>query len=335
LAFRLRGAENLWTAHMTRRLASIHAALAAELADTVVLPGTINLLIAANRSLSRSPGVLGRRLEQRQIRARLVSPAYVHFLYANDRFAELATLLAATDAPTNTDARPICYAITLVIWLSKFVEVGDLDLQWIETLSLWVPITALAALLAGLLALRLRSAVRRMALVAAAAFSGMVIETSVILAYQGSRGALFGDLGLLLTAFMAGLAVGAWVVGRLHAWLISGHLRTRLTGGIVLLALAICGLSVAWMLDAGVSFGLAGAALLLCADGAAVAAALAFAASSSGRQQATVISPLYAADLIGGSLASVLASLAFIPVLGLWGAAYLGAALALLVVALL
>ena len=45
-------------------------------------------------------------------------------------------------------------------------------------------------------------------------FAGMVLESVLILNYQTASGALFQDLGVLLTMFMAGLATGALAVDR-------------------------------------------------------------------------------------------------------------------------
>ena len=120
LALRLRGAENLWTPQQTRRAASIHRALRAVFSDVVVLPGTTNTILASPSTLLRDPSVLGERLTDRGIEGRLVIPAYVDYLYTNDRFFEISELLDTADAPVNTDSRPVCYQTTQLIWLSKF-----------------------------------------------------------------------------------------------------------------------------------------------------------------------------------------------------------------------
>ena len=59
---------------------------------------------------------------------------------------------------------------------------------------------------------RLRPAWRRGLLAAVAGFLGIVSEAVLILAYQAKEGVLYQDIGLLLAAFMAGLALGAPVL---------------------------------------------------------------------------------------------------------------------------
>src|SRR5512140_794356 len=112
LAFRLASSENLWTPALARRTASIARALHAAFADVVILPGTSNVFLASNRPLTRDPGVLAARMEARGVKARLVSPPYLRYLYTNDRREEIERRIAATAAPMNTDARPVCYQYT-------------------------------------------------------------------------------------------------------------------------------------------------------------------------------------------------------------------------------
>ena len=61
-------------------------------------------------------------------------------------------------------------------------------------------------------------------------------------------------------------------------------------------------------------------ALLLAVAGFLVAGILAYAGLYRVRDQQTVIAPLYAADLLGGCLGSLLGSLVLIPLFGLDGA---------------
>jgi len=135
LALRLRGAENLWTPQLILRTASIHGALRAVFRDVVVLPGTTNVVLASNEPLSRDPRELGNRLSEREVEARLVIPAYVEYLYTNDRFFDIERRLDEADAPINTDVRPVCYTYTLMLWLSMFFP----DLGLVELPSLDAP----------------------------------------------------------------------------------------------------------------------------------------------------------------------------------------------------
>jgi len=329
LAFRIRGGENLWTPQQLRRTASIQRALEEVFSDVVVLPGSTHTVLAANRTLTRQPAVLGKRLADRRITARLVSPAYLEYLYTNDRFAETADLLAAAGAPVNSDVKPVCYQFTLLIWLAKFFPV----LSWLEiprpdpadlVRSPWAWLT-LVVLVGLLVASRRHFQLRRGLLAAVAGFSGMVLQTLVILNYQTGSGVLYQDLGLLLTLFMAGLTLGAASLDRLAR---SGSLSVM--GALLLGLFVVLSAALAFLLSRGWAQGLPGTALLQVGCGFVVAALFAFASLHRQTDQHSVVSPLYAADLLGGSLGSLVASLFLVPVVGLVGASLATAGLLLL-----
>lgn len=339
LALRLRGAENLWTPQLQRRMASIHRTLGTVFDDVVVLPGTTNTVLASLDTLSRDPAPLERRLIEREVEASLVVPGYLDYLYSNDRFFTIAETLDRSSAPLNTDSRPICYQYTLLLWLSRFyldlalVDLAELESGWVGT-SPWIWLTLLA-LGAALLIARRIDLLRRSLLAATAGFTGMVLETLLILHYQTARGVLFQDLGFLLTMFMAGLAIGAWAVDR------RASTRNRLAGpgsgfgASILIVFAVASLVIGWFVAKGMASSLAAVSLLLLLCGCLVAAVFAFASlqrrhDQQPPDQRAIISPLYAADLIGGFAGTLAAALVLIPLLGMPASALIVALVALL-----
>lgn len=328
LAFRLRSAENLWSPQLARRNGSIFRALESVFPETVVLPGVTNLFIASPAPLERNPEILGGRLAEKKLPARMVTPPYVRYLYTNDRFFRVAELLAQTPAPVNSDARPICYQYTIAIWLSKFFPaLAQLDLSFSGRAGGNMLLFGAVAILLLLLARR-KIALRRMALAGIAGFLGMVTETLVILQYQVHSGVLYQNIGILLMAFMAGLALGAFATEaylRNH----SGNIpRLRKTGLALLGGFVLANLLFAAGFGAEVLPGLLSAAILLAAAGFLVAGIFSLASLYRVENRQAVISPLYAADLAGGCAGSLLASLFLIPIIGLAGSAGLAAAIA-------
>jgi spermidine synthase len=324
LALRLHGAENFWTPALTRRTAGIHRALREVFPAVVVLPGGTNLLLASRAPLPLEASGPAARLAARLPGARLATPAYARYLYTNDRFAETASRLARDPAPANRDAHPACYQASMLLWLSRsYPRLAGIALpEWrLADLARWPAAWAVAAALLGLLALaRRRDATRRALYAGLAGFAGMLLESVLLLHYQTRSGVLYQDLGLLLTAFMAGLALGARGGERLEA-----HRATRL----VPLGLAGLAAAGAVLVATGAGGGLAPMAGLLLLAGTLVAAAYAGAVLRGSPDPATVTGPVYAADLAGGCLASLIAGLATIPMLGLPATAALAAAVAL------
>jgi spermidine synthase len=336
VAFRLKSAENLWTPQQAARAASIHRSLRAALPEVCVLPGGTNVFAASRRPLARDPQLLADRLQSRRISTRLVSAPYIRYLYTNDRFAQIAHMLETAPAPPNTDVRPICFQYTLMIWLSKFYpELAFVDIHsaaaWFRSRRAlaWFGVPVLAGLL---LILRRRPAIRRAALAATAACAGMILETLLVLNYQVKSGVLFQDIGLLITGFMAGLALGACTTDR---WIADRAHRIPLWFGLAL----TCGLAATSLVTgigirAGFFAGLWQTLGLLLATGFLTAAIFSCAALQGSPDQSKVVAPLYAADLVGGCLGSLAASLVFIPLAGSVATALAVAPLAVIAVLL-
>jgi hypothetical protein len=126
---------------------------------------------------------------------------------------------------------------------------------------------------------------------------------------------------VLLAAFMAGLAVGSFVLERI--WGRGGP--TRAPRLALATSLGVTGA----LLGAGAVLGLVGASLILVATGALVGAVLAE-ASLAADDPSAVVAPLYAADLLGGAAGALATSLVLVPGVGLAGTALGVAGLCLL-----
>jgi spermidine synthase len=328
LACRLPSAENRWSPALAARNASIHKALAGVFSHTIVLPGTASLFLASGKPLQRDPAVLADRLKERRIMSHFISPPYLGYILTNDRVEEIARLLEGTPSPVNTDARPACYANTLVLWLSRFFPAAG-NLKWPEVLLRgdipWGFLGGAAGgwALLGFGAWKSRRA-RALLLVWVAGFGGMVLEGAILLGYQSKCGALYQDLGILLCVFMAGLGVGAAAADR------RGRRCETMGRGLAILgvmgAVACCS---AWILGHEGRLGLFGAAASLAALGGAVGGAFAFASAVWSETGGEGAGPLYAADLLGGTTGALFGGLFLLPVLGLPSGATLVALLAL------
>lgn len=324
LALRIRAGESYWAPLLARRMASVAGALAVAFPDTLLLPGDPTVLVASNGRLERDPPTLAARLRERGVHARLTSPEYLLYAYDPARLEEVGARLRAARAPANTDDRPVAYGQAAALWLSRFFP----RLLFGEGPALWAFAAApAAALLLGLPLLRRSDPARRLLRMAVAGFAGMSLECVLLLRFQSVRGALFQDLGLLITAFMAGLAAGAGLAGRV------GALERPRAGRGLLLGLGTLALLLAFGLRAGAGGGLPTTALSLALAGALVGGLFAETSATGFARREQAIA-LYAADLAGACLGSVLASLVLIPLLGLAATALTMAALCLLAAAL-
>ncbi len=332
LGYRLQSAENVWTPLFAGRMRSLLGAPLMAFRDVVILPGATNIVLASRSTLTRDPVVLGDRLTARKIQARLVSPAFIRYLYTNDRRLGIERTLAEGGAIVNSDARPVCYQYGALLWLSKFFpSLSTVDppalvagLTPAGRASAWlIALLAPAALFAGA---RFSNAWRRTMMVAVAGFAGMVLETILLLHYQAMSGVLYQDIGLLLTSFMAGLAAGALIMAKLPAHLGS----SRSAGSVILAAFALQSVLVAWQTAGSGAASLVAVGGMLACAGALVGALFAFASLRTNGDQVRAIGPLYAADLTGGAAGAVAGSLVLIPLAGLVTSSLLTALLAAL-----
>jgi len=334
LAFRLQASENIWTKFLSYRNAGIYQALKTAFQNVLVLPGVKNTVIASNGFLSRDSDRLTARFNERKIDARFVSPAYINYLFTNDRFFEIENHLSTTRVEPNTDVHPICYRFSSMIWLSKFIpEMIHHDIAWfgypsgIRILS-WMFLILILCLL--FLLVRYSRRLRGMLLVAVAGFIGIILETMLILYYQAKNGVLFQNIGILLMAFMSGLAVGSIAIQKvaLNQILKYGAIKPSL-GLNLLVGSGLLGLVFWILLKAEASLGIFTIAFLLFLGGFLVSGLFAFASLAEIEDQKIVVSPLYAADLFGGCAGSLSGSLILIPFFGMGQSSILAAVLAL------
>jgi hypothetical protein len=303
-------------------MVSIYRSAKAAFRDVLFLPGSTNVVLCSNEPLPRDPEIPAARLRERHISAKLISAAYLRYLYGNDRFTQVSAILTNGTAPANTDNRPICYQYTVMLWLSKFFpSLAGLDLSRTSRRALRPAVpewSVFAAAVCLFLLYRRREWLRLPLLMGTTAFLGMVLETLLLLYYQVKNGVLFQDLGILLMSFMAGLTAGALALHRLKG--IEGERQQRMPKslgiGLVLSFVPLAGwLAYRGHTDTGMR--LPETAILLGVSGFLVAAVFAYASLSDRRHARDLIAPLYSADLIGGCLASLVATLILVPMLGL------------------
>jgi hypothetical protein len=239
-------------------------------------------------------------------------------MLTNDRLAEVRQTLETGTAPVNTDVRPICYQYTVMLWLSKFLPGarfwdfsfpdfrGGRGIVWLLALSL--PVLLLGST---------HWHIRRVLLMGVAGFAGMALEAVLLLHFQTKSGVLYQDIGILLTGFMSGLALGAFAVEKID------RNPSKLLGFALLAGFALLGGIVGWDINAGTGAGLFVCLGYLAVTGFLVSGLFAYTSLHERESQLGAITPLYAADLIGGCFGSILASLVLAPMAGMATTAHL------------
>jgi spermidine synthase len=198
-SFGLTGAENYATAEVRVLTSAIHRALSASFPNILVIPGARQYFVASERPLGYD---IAARLERRHIDTRYVRGEYLAAKLTDDRLAAARNTVAAEAAP-NRDFRPGSYYVHLRYWLSQFGS------------GMFLPALLVAALLVLIGGLVAGSADRAVpAALCASGFAGMGLEVVLLIAFQVTYGYVYQQLGLIVTGFMIGAALGAAWSGR-------------------------------------------------------------------------------------------------------------------------
>jgi spermidine synthase len=311
LAFKIQSSENIWTRQMTERNAGIFYALKSSLENVIVLPGVVNIFIAAKSKLTTDTKLLSKRFIERNLETKLVSPQYINYIYTNDRFTEIKNLISSSLNNINSDFHPVCYSYTISLWLTKFfpnLTFSESPLTTFPKPGKSILLFLIIILFIGIfLVLRKSVLIKRIVLVFAAGFIGMTIEIILILLYQNKNGILFRDIGLLIMAFMVGLSLGSYLINKIIT-IIKDRIKIQdWIGGLLFVGFSILILIVYFFIK--VDF-------ILLLVGMFVSGIFAFTSLYKVTNQQIVITQLYTADLIGGCLGSLVASLLLVPIYG-------------------
>ena len=181
--------ENYMGPGLARILATADRSLALSFSHTLVIPGGRVFLLGSDGPLSLE---IPASLERHHIPTSLVNRHFLDAMLMPDRIADISRALTP-GASLNTDLAPVLYFYHLRHWLSQF----DLRIGLLQG--------ALMVLL-GLYLVRLRGA---SFVLFASGFTGSALEMVLLLAFQILCGSVYHQVGIIVTIFMLGLAVGA------------------------------------------------------------------------------------------------------------------------------
>ena len=323
LSFAVGRYENYASPELVKLLSCARRTAQLSFAKVLLLPGGRVYFVASDGPLTVD---IAAALERAGLKPRWVNRHYLAATLAPDRLADLDRA-AVQPAPVNRDFKPVLYFLHLRHWASQFSGVPA-----------WLTVALLAA--AAVYVVRLRGAG---GVIFASGFAGAALEVVLLLGLQVLAGAVYQQVALVVTLFMAGLAAGAlgatrWLErGRValepampldrHNPMGSSDARAGRGLGWLALAVALCAavlpslLLVLERLDAfrfGGTLVQAVIALFTFALATLVGAQFPVAnASAKGGSHPAV--RLYTADFVGACIGALLASTLLLPLLGVIG----------------
>jgi spermidine synthase len=338
VSFSLGHYENYVSPELARMLASACRSLKPSFLNVLVIPGGKVFFLASDGPLF---GDIASRIEQQGVKTKLMNRHYLDAMLTADRLMDMQNAVAQP-AALNTDFNPVLYFYHLRHWMSQFnIGFGLLQVLLLVLLCVYL--------------VRLRGTAF---VLFASGFAATTLEIVLLLAFQVLCGSVYHQLGIIVTVFMAGLALGAVMANRRMKSFRehpddqqvvptgSNAVGTRCCASeavatakhLALLAFAIAGYAIllAFLLPLLNRLGDTAAALVFIK--AAIALLTLILAALVGMQfppanrlefDGTVAgaSRLYTADFVGAFLGALLASTLLIPLIGVTGVCLLAAAL--------
>jgi spermidine synthase len=320
VSFKILSSENLWTPQLSERNGSIYKALKAVFKNVVVLPGVSNIFIATKGTAEIIKEDFVDSFQKRGIVTKLVSVQYINYLFKNDRFHQIRSLMENSTTNVNTDLEPSCYGMTISIWLSKFfpslsqLNISSFNIKNTLRSTWFYCVLFLIVTLFAVCKRRIR--IRNILIVAVTGFAGMILEIILLVLYQIHNGVLFRDIGLLITLFMIGLSAGSIIINKYYVRLFSFYGLPKIVT-ITLTLMIIFTFIIYILLMNNIEMTLPLISLFLFVSGCFVSGIFSLISIEKKEDQQAQIISLYSADLLGGCLGSLLASLILLPFFGL------------------
>jgi spermidine synthase len=191
-----------------------------------IIPGDMNLYLASDsETLERiTVDVLAKRFGERRIKTRLITKGYIQYRLHERWLKWFQKSMEGKEVPLNSDFRPLGVLFNLSYWSALFSPYLITLFKWFQTLSLKVTIAATAAIaLLFLIAFIRKPSLSRYSLpyaIFTSGFADMLLDLAIIFTFQTLYGYLYYQIGLLVTIFMAGIALGSlfitWRLGRIR-----------------------------------------------------------------------------------------------------------------------
>jgi spermidine synthase len=330
-SFSVSAAPDMVGPAQARFLRSVDATLKAAFPGTLLLPGERARFLAGGEETHfiTDPDRLMTRLRERRLNLAYLREFYLFDLLDPFRRDYFEAILSEGTAAgrINRDFRPVCYFNSIVLWGSQlntgfktlFLGLSEIGGGW-----LWAGAAALAAGMMGLSRVRRR---RPGLWVGSAVFlaGGAVILSQMVLlvGFQILAGYVYRQMALIISLFMAGLALGAVLASRFPRLRMGPVSRLAgIQGMLCLYALILIGsLMILHRWPGGVPAFLTGMVFSLLSllggmlGGGHFAMALA-SLSDDGSAPAAVAGGLYALDLGGSALIAAVAALFLMPLYG-------------------
>jgi spermidine synthase len=188
-----------------------------------IIPGDVNLYLASESDHLKRVTVeeVAKRLEQSNIKTSLFTKGYIEYRLHGRWLTWFLKSMEGREVQLNSDFRPLGVFFHLSYWNALFSPYLAGVFRWFEGFSLriMIPVMAVLTLLLGGIFTK-RPSTSRYSLpyaIFTTGLTGMIFDLAIIFTFQTLYGYLYYQIGLLVTTFMAGVALSSlWVTQRLE-----------------------------------------------------------------------------------------------------------------------
>lgn len=286
-----------------------------------IIPGDINIFIGFNSKESVKDvniDLLIKRLKDRNINTKLISRRYVEYKLDNLRINWFKNEIGdAKNYKINKDFSPVGLLYGLSDWSALFSP-------WLKSVFIFIEklhwIYALPFIAVFFLLVNIKRKFILPSVIASTGFAGITYNLILIFAFQTLYGYIYRQIGLLIALLMAGIALGAWIAGKIvdkinnYRFLLYSEL-------LVILFSVILPVSLIFLSNCSITLYM-GFLLLSLISGVVVGMQFPLVNNMNILKYGSSVSRsfglLYAYDLLGGWFGGMISAVVLLPVLGIF-----------------
>ncbi len=331
LAFTLAGSMTYLGNELELLNSSLYHTAGQVFAETKLIPGDQNIILASQHEINLTPGKIADRLKERDLYGGMFDSAYLQFRLDEYRLEEFNSRLYDNPAPINQDFVPAGFLYGLLNWGQAFAPEALSFLYGLAENLRYVLL--IGSLILAFLSWRLlwqsenSSGNRITFAISTSGGAAMSFDLFTIFAFQSLFGHIYQLNGLFIAAFMGGMFFGGRISYRKiiaqKNKLLKPFLQLEFSVFALLLVfpLFITLLREIMFLPAASIFGAIFCVAFAVVSGGMVGAQFPLAANllphKFQQQAGSTAGRLYTADLIGGWLAGMFVGIILFPILGL------------------
>jgi len=305
-------------AELADMIAICHRTLRDVFSNVKALPTSGVTFLASNAELIDDAEQIADRMEAAGVKAELLTRYYLReFMLTEDRMRQVRqppgreTMESENSGDragrgVNDDFAPVLYYSRLLFWLREFdFAFGALEAGLLLVLAVYL--------------LRIRPVPFA---IFSTGFAASSLQVVLLLGFQILYGSVYHKLGVIVTMFMLGLAVGSFVANRMLArWHRRGLVKIELALAVYAAAVPAALMALGRIADPTLSAAMSQTAVPILTLGLATLVGMEFplAGKADFAGVAPTASRLYLADLLGAAVGALLVSTLLIPLIGVVG----------------